>query len=140
VRIWNHTYFGFLLIASLLAGLVYFILHGIRRRGIGGAFGSIGSALSLLSGHRFVGILNWILLLSILSNVATGFFILGTVPLIAFPRLPQHSYALENIARLTHDIGTAFIIASFSGQIYLRLIPGNQWMLKTMFAGYEPKV
>jgi hypothetical protein len=140
VRIWNHTYFGFLLIVSLIAGLVYFVVTGIHRRGAAGAFAWIGSALSLRAGHRFVGTLNWIMLLAILSNIATGFFILGSAPLLSFPRLPQHSYALENIARLTHDIGTAFIIAAFSGQVYLRLIPGNQWMLTTMFGGYEPKV
>ena len=29
--------------------------------------------------------------------------------------------------------------AAFSGQIYLRLIPANQWMLRTMFAGYEAR-
>jgi hypothetical protein len=57
----------------------------------------------------------------------------------AFPQLPLHAYASENWARLAHDVGTAFIVASFSGQIYLRLIPGNQWMLKTMFAGYEAR-
>ena len=31
VRVWNHTYFGFLLIASLIAGLVYFVVTGIHR-------------------------------------------------------------------------------------------------------------
>jgi hypothetical protein len=93
--------------------------------------------LSLRSGHRFLGVLNWILLLALLSNFTTGFFILGSAPLLGFPRLPLHAYALENWARLAHDVGTAFIVASFSGQIYLRLLPSNQWMLKTMFAGYE---
>jgi hypothetical protein len=140
VRIWNHTYFGFLLLASIIAGVVYFIARGIHQHGAAGALRSISSGLSLAAGHRFVGVLNWILMLSILSNIATGFFILGSAPLLAFPRIPLHSYALENVARLVHDVGTAFIIASFSGQIYLRLIPGNQWMLKTMFGGYEPKV
>ena len=63
----------------------------------------------------------------------------GTAPLLSFPQLPLHAYAAENWARLAHDVGTAFIVASFSGQIYLRLIPGNQWMLKTMFAGYTAR-
>ena len=87
----------------------------------------------------YVGALNWILLLALLSNIATVLIILGSPPLVPLARLPWHAYAFENVARLTHDTGTAFIIASFSGQIYLRLIPGNQWMLKTMFAGYELK-
>jgi hypothetical protein len=139
VRIWNHTYFGFLLIASLTAGLVYFVASAIRGRSVTRALSGIASTLSLRPGHRFIGILNWILLLAILSNITTGFFILGSAPLLSFPRLPQHSYALENVARLAHDVGTAFIIAAFSGQIYFRLIPGNQWMLKTMFGGYESK-
>jgi Ni,Fe-hydrogenase I cytochrome b subunit len=100
----------------------------------------LAELLSLRSGHRFLGVLNWILLLALLSNFSTGFFILGTAPLLSFPRLPLHDYATENWARLAHDVGTAFIVASFSGQIYLRLIPGNQWMLKTMFAGYEARI
>ena len=139
VRIWNHTYFGFVLLASLAAGIVYFSVTSARARGPAGALHWIGAMLSLRTGHRFIGVLNWILLLALVSNIATGFFILGSAPLFTFPRLPLHSYALENIARLTHDVGTAFIVASFSGHIYLRLIPGNQWMLKTMFAGYEAK-
>jgi thiosulfate reductase cytochrome b subunit len=65
--------------------------------------------------------------------------ILGSAPLIPSVRLPWHAYAYENVARLIHDTGTAFIVGSFSGHIYLRLIPGNQWMLKTMFAGYEAR-
>jgi hypothetical protein len=44
------------------------------------------------------------------------------------------------MARLVHDTGTAFVVGAFSGHIYVRLIPGNQWMLKTMFAGYEARV
>ena len=70
--------------------------------------------------------------------IGLGFPLIST-PLVAFPRLPWHAYAFENVARLAHDIGTAFIVGSFSGHIYLRLIPGNQWMLKTMFAGYEAR-
>ncbi len=137
VRVWNHTYFGFILLASLLAGIVYLSVASARRHGPAGALHWLGELLSLRTGHRFIGTLNWILMLALISNIATGFFILGSAPLIAFPRLPLHAYALENWARLAHDVGTAFIIASLSGQIYLRLIPGNQWMLKTLFAGYE---
>jgi hypothetical protein len=137
VRVWNHTYFGFVLLASLLAAIVYQSAAGARRNGIAGTLGWVGELFSLRAGHRFLGVLNWILLLALLSNFTTGFFILGSAPLLAFPRLPLHAYASENWARLAHDVGTAFIVASFSGQIYLRLLPGNQWMLKTMFAGYE---
>jgi hypothetical protein len=139
LRVWNHTYFGFLLLASLLAGIIYASVASARERGAAGAFHWVAELLSLRKGHRFLGVLNWILILALLSNIATGFFILGSAPLIGFPRLPLHAYGLENWARLAHDTGTAFIVASFSGQIYLRLLPGNQWMLRTMFAGYEAK-
>ena len=139
VRVWNHTYFGFVLLASLAAGIIYFAVAGARERGLAGVFDWVGARLSLQPGHRFIGVLNWILLLSLLSNIATGFIILGTTPLVATARLPLHAYGFENMARLIHDTGTAFIVGSFSGQIYLRLIPGNQWMLKTMFAGYEAR-
>jgi hypothetical protein len=139
VRVWNHTYFGFVLLASLAAGVIYLTVTSAREHGITGAFHWLAELLSLKSGHRFLGVLNWILLLALMSNFVTGFFILGSAPLISFPRLPLHAYAMENWARLAHDVGTAFIVASFSGQIYLRLIPGNQWMLKTMFAGYEAR-
>ncbi|HEY7297022.1 MAG TPA: hypothetical protein VH684_03715 [Xanthobacteraceae bacterium] len=140
LRIWNHTYFGFVLVSSMLAGAVYFTLRDIRERGLAGAFHWAAVRLSLRSGHRFIGVLNWILLLALLSNITTGFIILGATPLIAFFRLPWNAYGFENMARLAHDVGTAFIVGSFSGQIYLRLIPGNHWMLRTMFAGYEAKV
>jgi hypothetical protein len=140
VRVWNHTYFGFVLLASLTASVFYLSVASARERGIAGALHWLTELLSLRSGHRFLGALNWILLLGLISNFATGFFILGSAPLLSFPRLPPHAYATENWARLAHDVGTAFIVASFSGQIYLRLIPGNQWMLKTMFAGYEARV
>jgi hypothetical protein len=140
VRVWNHTYFGFVLLASLTASVFYLSVTSARERGIAGALHWLTELLSLRSGHRFLGALNWILLLGLVSNFATGFFILGSAPLLSYPRLPQHAYATENWARLAHDVGTAFIVASFSGQIYLRLIPGNQWMLKTMFAGYEARV
>jgi hypothetical protein len=139
VRIWNHTYFGFVLLASLIAAILYLTVASARERGAAGAFHWIGELLSLRQGHRFLGVLNWILLLALLSNIATGFFILGSAPLISFPRLPLHAYGLENWARLAHDTGTAFIVAAFSGQIYLRLLPGNQWMLKTMFGGYQAR-
>ena len=139
VRVWNHTYFGFVLLASLLASVIYLSVTSARERGLTGALHWLTELLSLRSGHRFLGVLNWILLLALLSNLTTGFFILGTAPLLSFPRLPLHTYADENWARLAHDVGTAFIVASFSGQIYLRLIPGNQWMLKTMFAGYAAR-
>ena len=137
VRVWNHTNFGFVLLASLVAAVVYLSVASARRNGIAGALGWLGELLSLRAGHHFLGVLNWILLLALISNFTTGFFILGSAPLLAFPRLPLHAYAQENWARLAHDVGTAFIVASLSGQIYLRLLPGNQWMLKTMFAGYE---
>ena len=137
VRVWNHTYFGFVLLASLVAAVLYLSVASARRNGIAGALCWLGELLSLRAGHHFLGVLNWILLLALLSNFTTGFFILGSAPLLAFPRLPLHAYAQENWARLAHDVGTAFIVASLSGQIYLRLLPGNQWMLKTMFAGYE---
>jgi hypothetical protein len=140
VRVWNHTYFGFVLLASLLASVIYLSVRSAREHGMAGALHWLTELLSLKSGHRFLGALNWILLLALLSNFSTGFFILGTAPLLSFPRLPLHAYATENWARLAHDVGTAFIVASFSGQIYLRLIPGNQWMLKTLFAGYEARV
>jgi hypothetical protein len=139
VRVWNHTYFGFVLLASLLAGIIYLSVASARARGLAGTFHWAAESLSLRSGHRFLGTLNWILLLALLSNIATGFFILGSAPLLSFPRLPLHTYGLENWARLAHDTGTAFIVASFSGQIYLRLLPANQWMLKTMFGGYTAK-
>jgi hypothetical protein len=139
VRVWNHTYFGFVLLASLSASVIYLSVTSARERGVAGALHWLGDLLSLRSGHRFLGALNWILLLALLSNFTTGFFILGSAPLLSFPRLPLHAYADENWARLAHDVGTAFIVASFSGQIYLRLIPGNQWMLKTMFAGYQAR-
>jgi hypothetical protein len=139
VRVWNHTYFGFVLLASLVAGIIYASVTNARERGLAGAFHWIAEPLSLRKGHRFLGTLNWILLVALLANIATGFFILGSAPLITVPRLPLHAYGLENWARLAHDTGTAFIVASFAGQIYLRLLPGNQWMLKTMFAGYEAK-
>jgi hypothetical protein len=95
--------------------------------------------LSLRSGHHFIGVLNWILTLAILSNIATGLMILGNVPMVTVARLPFHAYGLENVARLAHDVGTAFIVGALSGHIYFRLIPANQWMLKTMFAGYEAR-
>jgi hypothetical protein len=136
VRVWNHTYFGFVLLASLLAGIIYLSVASARERGLAGTFHWLAELLSLHSGHRFLGALNWILLLALASNIATGFFILGSAPLLPFPRLPLHAYGWENWARLAHDTGTAFIVASFAGQIYLRLIPANQWMLKTMFGGY----
>jgi hypothetical protein len=136
VRVWNHTYFGLLLLTSMIAGVIYLSIASARARGPTGAFHWVAEALSLGSGHRFLGVLNWILALALLANIATGFFILGSAPLIPFPRLPLHAYGLENWARLAHDTGTAFIVASFSGQIYLRLLPANQWMLKTMFGGY----
>jgi hypothetical protein len=139
MRVWNHTYFGFVLLASLAASIIYLSAQSARERGPAGALHWLAELLSLRSGHRFLGVLNWILLLALLSNFTTGFFILGTAPLLSFPQLPLHAYASENWARLAHDVGTAFIVASFSGQIYLRLIPGNQWMLKTMFAGYEAR-
>jgi hypothetical protein len=136
-RVWNHTYFGFVLLASIIAGIAYFTVIDILTRRLGGAFHWLGALMSLRQGHRFIGVLNWVLVLALASNVTTGFFMLGSAPLLAFPRFPVHAYWLENLARLAHDTGTAFIVASFSGQIYLRLIPGNQWMLKTMFAGYR---
>jgi hypothetical protein len=136
VRVWNHTYFGFVLLAAVAAGITYFIWNGRRRQG---ALRWVADLLSLAPGHRFIGALNLILLLAVASNIATGLFILGAAPLVPSPRLPVHAYWMENAARLAHDIGTAFIVASFSGQIYFRLIPGNQWMLKTMFAGYEAR-
>jgi hypothetical protein len=139
VRVWNHTYFGFVLLASLLASVIYLSVTSARERGMAGALHWLADLMSLRSGHRFLGVLNWILLLALVSNFTTGFFILGSAPLLSFPRLPVHAYADENWARLAHDVGTAFIVAAFSGQIYLRLIPGNQWMLKTMFAGYEAR-
>jgi hypothetical protein len=138
-RVWNHAYFGFVLLASIIAGVIYFTVTDVRLRGPAGALHWLGAMFSLRSGHRFIGVLNLILALTLLSNVATGLFILGTAPLLAFPRLPVHAYWLENVARLAHDTGTAFIVASFCGQIYFRLIPGNQWMLKTLFGGYEAK-
>jgi hypothetical protein len=140
VRVWNHIYFGFVLLASLTASVIYLSVASARERGIAGALHWLTELLSLRSGHRFLGALNWILLLALLSNITTGFFILGSAPLLSFPRLPLHAYAMENWARLAHDVGTAFIVASFSGEIYLRLIPGNQWMLKTMFGGYQARI
>jgi hypothetical protein len=140
VRVWNHTYFGFVLLASILAGVLYLTAASVREHGVASAFHWIGTRMSLRPGHRFLGILNWILVLALLCNIATGLAILGATPLIPVARLPLHAYGFENVARLVHDTGTAFIVGSFSGQIYLHLIPGNQWMLKTMFAGYEAKV
>jgi hypothetical protein len=139
VRVWTHTYFGFVLLASMAAAICFLTLRDAGQRGVGSALRWLGALLSLRSGHRFAGTLNWILLLALAGNIATGFFILGAAPLLTIPRIPVHAYWLENVARLIHDTGTAFIIASLSGQIYLRLIPGNQWMLKTMFSGYQER-
>ena len=97
MRVWNHTYFGFVLLASLLAAIIYLSVTSARERGIAGAFHWLGELLSLRSGHRFLGVLNWILLLALLSNFTTGFFILGSAPLLTFPRLPLHAYAMENM-------------------------------------------
>ncbi len=80
VRVWNHTYFGFVLLASLAAAIIYLSLTSARERGIAGAFHWLGELLSLRSGHRFLGVLNWILLLALISNFTTGFFILGSAP------------------------------------------------------------
>jgi hypothetical protein len=136
MRVWNHTYFGFIMLSSILAGAIWITVRHRKTDGAAGLVHWLGRELSLAPGHRLLGVLNWILLLGLINNIATGFFILGSPPLIGGPLLPVHAYRLENIARLAHDTGTAFIIAAFSGEIYLRLIPGNQWMLKTMFAGY----
>lgn len=138
-RVWDHTYFGFVLLASIIAGIIYFTVSDFIVRGLGGAFHGLATLLSLRAGHRFIGVLNWILLLALASNIATGFFMLGATPLIALAHLPVHTYGTENLARLAHDTGTAFVVAAFAGQIYLRLLPGNQWMLRTLFAGYRAK-
>src|SRR5205823_3002632 len=116
------TYFGFVLLASLIAGVIYFTWMSARERGPGGALHWLCTRLSLRTGHRFVGVLNWILVLAILSNTATGLMILGSVPMVPIARLPFHAYGFENIARLAHDVGTAFIVGALSGHIYLRLI------------------
>ena len=139
LRIWNHTWFGFVLLVSLVAGVVYCTWTSTRERGLRGALHWLSSRLSLRSGHRFLGALYWILTIAILSNIATGLMILGSVPMVSFARLPFQAYGHENIARLVHDVGTAFVVGALSGHIYFRLIPGNQWMLKTMFAGYEAR-
>ena len=85
VRVWNHTYFGFVLLASLLASVIYLSVTSARERGLTGALHWLTELLSLRSGHRFLGVLNWILLLALLSNLTTGFFILGTAPLLSVP-------------------------------------------------------
>jgi len=143
VRVWNHTWFGFLLLASLAAAAIWATATGIRERGLSGAFHWAGALLSPRPGHRFLGALNAILLVALVCNIATGCYLLGTAPLVGLalgvPLLAHHAYGMENLARLVHDTGTAFIVASFAGQIYLRLVPGNQWMLKTMFAGYRAR-
>src|SRR5262249_8865937 len=70
LRVWNHTYFGFVLLASLVAGVVYCTWMSARERGLGGALHWLSARLSLRSGHRFLGLLNWILMLAIISNIA----------------------------------------------------------------------
>src|SRR4029453_18113484 len=64
LRVWNHTYFGFVLLASLGAGVLYCTWVSVRKRGIGGALHWLSARLSLRSGHRFLGVLNWILMLA----------------------------------------------------------------------------
>jgi hypothetical protein len=140
LRIWLHTYFGFVFLASALAGILYYTVRSAREAGPSACLRWVGEFLSLRSGHRFVGVLNWILALALLSNVTTGFLILGRVPLLHWPQLPIHPYEVENVLRLMHDVGTAFIVASLAGHVYLRLLPGNRWLLKTMFGGYDAKV
>jgi hypothetical protein len=138
LRVWSHTYFGFILLASLAAAFCYLTFVGLRERG--SALGWLSELVNLRAGHRFEGALNAILLLALGSNIVTGLFILGNTPLVGVLRLPLHSYGMENVLRLVHDTGTAFVVASFSGQIYFRLIPANRWMLKTMFGGYEARI
>src|SRR5216683_2453964 len=53
MRVWNHTYFGFVLLASLLASVIYLSVTGARQRGIARAFHWLTELLSLRSGHRF---------------------------------------------------------------------------------------
>src|SRR3984893_13842555 len=55
MRVWNHTYFGFVLLASLTASVIYLSVAGARERGIAGALHWLTELLSLRSGHRFLG-------------------------------------------------------------------------------------
>ena len=49
VRVWNHTYFGFVLLASLLASVIYLSVTSARERGFTGALHWLTELLSLRS-------------------------------------------------------------------------------------------
>jgi hypothetical protein len=140
-RIWLHGYFGLLLLVGVLAVLVYYCATSILEKGeFGGLFSWLPNFLSVREGHRFLGVLNWILFISLLFNLITGFLILGAVPLTVFRLFPLLPYGFENVMRLAHDIGTSFVVAALMGHIYYRLLPENRWLLRTMFAGHELKL
>ena len=49
--------------------------------------------------------------------------------------LPFLPYGVENIVRITHDVGTSLMVAALVGQGYFRLLPENRWMLRTTLGG-----
>ena len=138
-RIWLHQFFGLLLIVGLAGGLVYYCTISIlRQRRVGALFDWIPTFLNLRKGHRFIGVLNWLLFLALLSNLTTGLLILGAFPLTEVRFVPHLPYGIENIVRIMHDIGTSLMVGALIGHGYFRLLPENRWMLRTMFAGDEP--
>lgn len=137
-RIWLHQFFGLLLIAGLVGGLVYYCTISIlQQRKLGAIFDWIPAFLNLREGHRFIGVLNWLLFLALLSNLTTGLLILGAFPLTELRFVPFLPYGMENTVRIMHDIGTSLMIGAFIGHGYFRLLPENRWMLRTMFGGDE---
>lgn len=140
-RVWLHGYFGLLLIVAVVAVLVYYCMISIlQKRKFDAIFSWVPAFLSLREGHRFIGVLNWILFVSLLFNLTTGLLILGGIPLTVLRLFPLLPYGIENILRITHDIGTSVVIAALMGHVYYRLLPENRWLLRTMFAGHELKL
>src|SRR5258708_368552 len=51
MRVWNHTYFGFVLLASLLAAIIYLLASNARTRGLTVAFALLAQALCVTCWH-----------------------------------------------------------------------------------------
>lgn len=138
LRIWLHQFFGLVLIVGLVGGLVYYCTISIlQQRRFGALFSWIPAFLNLRKGHRFIGVLNWLLFLALLSNLTTGLIILGAFPLTDLRVIPFLPYSVENTVRIMHDIGTSLMVGALIGHGYFRLLPENRWMLRTMFGGDE---
>jgi hypothetical protein len=137
-RIWLHQFFGLVLIVGLVGGLAYYCTTSIlQQRRVAALFSWIPSFLNLGKGHRFIGVLNWLLFLAVLSNLTTGLVILGAFPLTDLRVIPLLPYGVENTVRIMHDIGTSLMVGSLIGHGYFRLLPENRWMLRTTFGGDE---